>query len=572
MSIEPQNNTGNNTDTPAARRALDPNRMQRAASDPTASVWVNASAGTGKTKVLTDRLIRLMLPRDTGEEGTAPHRILCLTYTKAGAGEMLNRIMKTLAEWAAMDEAALHKKLAEDVLGQALNPDQMRKARALFAEVVDTPGGIKIMTIHSFCQSLLGRFPIEAQLPPDFALMADDEAKDMIRRTRDHVLHDILVTENGLNNAHNDRSADDARLHDLLLMFTKIQNSDQIISLLDQIIRQRQKIQTAFKHFGGVQPLVEEIYKLHNLPAFASAQDIAHITTSKMQHNDLVTLAEWFHSSTGKRDQDKAVKWLAWLKKYADDASFTMNGLDELAKIMLPHHMQCPNKALKEARPDLHELYLSYCHTLLDAAEIKRSLDTCQKTEIVLCLAQRALESYRTEKQKLHKLDYDDLILKTVDLVKHAPQWVMYKLDGGIDHILVDEAQDSNPDQWIIIDALIQEFFAGEGQDDGKRRTLFVVGDEKQSIFGFQGSDPDVFQKYRHDFAAHFKAADLKWLDQPLNISFRSVQAVLDVVDHSFASLDKKVALTGHAQTDIEHQAFREGQSGLVTLAFGQGT
>jgi ATP-dependent helicase/nuclease subunit A len=162
--------------------APDPNLMQRAASDPNASVWVNASAGTGKTKVLTDRLIRLMLPKPATEiyperAGTAPHRILCLTYTKAGAGEMLNRIMEILSKWASLSEDGLRATLEHDVLGYTPLPSQIQKARSLFAEVVDTPGGIKIMTIHSFCQSLLGRFPVEANLPPDFSLMGDDETR-----------------------------------------------------------------------------------------------------------------------------------------------------------------------------------------------------------------------------------------------------------------------------------------------------------------------------------------------------------------------------------------------------------
>lgn len=553
-------------------RQLDPNIMQRAASDPDASVWVNASAGTGKTKVLTDRLIRLMLPRTPladGQfrDGTPPHRILCLTYTKAGAGEMLNRIMETLSKWSAMSDESLSNCLEHDVLGHPPTPAQKQKARSLFAEVVDTPGGIKIMTIHSFCQSLLGRFPLEAQLPPDFELMGDDDLRDMIRSARDEVMHRIL------SNTALNLEADDPerfayqRLQSLLPQLIKAQNSDQLIALLNTLASQRQKIKALQAHHMSLEGLSAQLYILHDLKPFCDFNDIQSSIVRRIEHDDLEALASWFLSSTGKRDIDKGerlVDWLRFNSLHEDDLqSVDLKGLE---KILLPYHTTAPIKALKEDNPKLYELYQDICCILKGGQEVFKNYETAWKSEAVLHLGALVLRQYERLKSARHLLDYDDLILKTVQLVQNAPEWVLYKLDGGIDHILVDEAQDSNPDQWTIIKALIREFVSGKGQNEDDIRTLFVVGDEKQSIFGFQGSDPDVFQEMRRGFAVDFKRADLLWRDQPLNISFRSVQAVLDIVDHAFQSAQHVFALTGNAEETIEHKAFRAGQAGHVEL------
>ncbi len=139
----------------------DPHRAQRVAADPGASVWVGASAGTGKTKVLTDRVLALMLA------GSDPGRILCLTFTKAAAAEMSNRLNTRLAQWAVAPDGALAESLTE-LLGRAPDKDLSDRARRLFARVLDTPGGMKIETLHAFCQSLLRRFPIEARCRAPF--------------------------------------------------------------------------------------------------------------------------------------------------------------------------------------------------------------------------------------------------------------------------------------------------------------------------------------------------------------------------------------------------------------------
>lgn len=545
----------------ALTRRQDPNIPQRLAADPDSSVWVNASAGTGKTKVLTDRLIRLMLPRTDGRLGTPPHRILCLTYTKAGAGEMLNRIMETLSKWAGLPTPKLQKVLHEKVLGHEPSAAQLEKARSLFAEVVDTPGGIKIMTIHSFCQSLLGRFPVEAALPPDFTLMSEEEGRGLIKQARDGALQKLFAQADEVAEGHSQK-----REHELMLMLTRLQNGDQLIKLLNQLIGKRQKIINAVQNFQGLNALTRNIYQLHGFTPDTNPDELYQDFVGHFDIELFKEFATWL-TLGGKKDNEKSALILDWLS-----VKDTLNPQELYLRLcdifLLSKHDRPYNPAKKpqEERPDLSDRFYKIADELLRFCEKLNALETCRKTEAVMLLATDVITRYEGQKLKNHKLDYDDLILKAISLLQNAPSWVMYKLDGGIDHILVDEAQDSNPDQWIIIDALIKEFFAGIGQADETTRTLFVVGDEKQSIFGFQGSDPDVFQHYRQRFGADFKAAGLNWRDEPLNTSFRSVQAVLDIVDHCFDSEAQRVALTGKAKTAISHDAFRFGQAGHVEL------
>ena len=156
-------------------------KSQRSAADPTSSVWVSASAGTGKTKVLTDRVLSLLV---TGSE---PQKLICLTFTKAAAAEMEGRIAEQLGKWVMMGDGDLNFEL-NNLLGKNPNSEQILRARQLFALVLDTPGGMHIETIHAFCQSLLRRFPLEANIVPHFKLMDDRDADELLLQAREEVL------------------------------------------------------------------------------------------------------------------------------------------------------------------------------------------------------------------------------------------------------------------------------------------------------------------------------------------------------------------------------------------------
>jgi ATP-dependent helicase/nuclease subunit A len=154
---------------------------QKLASDPLVSAWVGASAGSGKTKVLTDRVLALLLA------GSEPERILCLTFTKAAAAEMAIRLGKTLSDWVVLDDSDLRADI-EKLTGAEADAAVLERARQLFARVLDAPGGLRIETIHAFCQSLLRRFPLEAGIPPHFQVMEERSAAEAMEQARSHVL------------------------------------------------------------------------------------------------------------------------------------------------------------------------------------------------------------------------------------------------------------------------------------------------------------------------------------------------------------------------------------------------
>ena len=155
--------------------------IQSRASDPDHSVWVAANAGTGKTKVLVDRILRLLLT------GVRPQRLLCLTFTKAAAQQMALRLTEVLRDWTTITDADVAKALRE-LTGETPDDQQKLRARRLFAEVLDAPGGLRIDTIHAFCQSLLRRFPLEARLPPNFQVLDQRSAGELLADCRNAVL------------------------------------------------------------------------------------------------------------------------------------------------------------------------------------------------------------------------------------------------------------------------------------------------------------------------------------------------------------------------------------------------
>jgi ATP-dependent helicase/nuclease subunit A len=189
-----------------------------------------------------------------------------------------------------------------------------------------------------------------------------------------------------------------------------------------------------------------------------------------------------------------------------------------------------------------------------------------EATGALVRLGDALMKAYEHRKRLQGLLDYDDLVLKALDLLRRpgvAP-WVLFKLDGGLDHILIDEAQDTNPEQWEIIAALAEEFFAGDGAGD-RVRTVFAVGDAKQSIYSFQRADPRAFNAMREHFQAKVVAANQAWAVVPLEISFRSTEPVLHAVDAVFQNSEAAngVVLDGGA---IRHVASRAGHAGIVEL------
>ena len=536
------------------QRPPDPNVLQRRASDPLASVWVGASAGSGKTKVLTDRVLRLMLA------GTPPARILCLTFTKAAAAEMSIRINRTLGTWATPTDNSLTDRLY-DLCGEMPSPETRTEARRLFARVVDCPGGMKIQTIHAFCQSLLRRFPIEAGLAPHFEVMDDRTAAALLTESRDEVLHA------GRAERESDLGAALGRL-------TADLNAEEFAGLMAELASERGRIERIFERHGGVAATVAEVSRTLGVESGVTEATILSEACADAAL-DVPTLREACRalSSGTASDQERGIGIQQWL----DAAESRVAAFQAYARLYLTAD-GAPRKTLMTkkpatANPAALDGMVREAERLVSLMERVKSAGVAASTAALLTLADALLRTYTRRKQMRSLLDYDDLILHANKLLRGrdgrpAVPWVLYKLDGGLDHILIDEAQDTNPEQWQVVSAIAEEFFAGLSgrEEQGVMRTVFAVGDEKQSIFSFQRADPAEFARMRRHFHERADTALRTWAQVDLDISFRSTAAVLQAVDAVFAADSAKDGVASETSPTIRHRAFRRGHAGLVEL------
>jgi ATP-dependent helicase/nuclease subunit A len=534
-------------------------RAQSQAIDPKISAWVSASAGSGKTTVLTNRVLALMLA------GVAPQRILCVTFTKAAAAEMANRITQSLAKWVSAPDAALTTDISALLLRDATTEDG-RRARQLFARVLDAPGGLRIQTIHAFCQSLLRRFPIEAGISPQFELMDERSAADVLDQARDAI---IVSADAGHN----------PRLAEALAFMTSRLHETRFPEIVSALIFQRAKIERLFERHGGLtetglRDTIVALKSTLNLHADdTSSQAITEACAETSIDAPALKRAIAALVKGTKTDQERAVVMAQWLdapaqrmSRFDDYSSVFLTQEKELRKTLLTKDA---NKFDPEALPIMQR---EAARLITLHARLAR-LKTAEATSALLSVALEILASYRDYKRQRSLLDYDDLIQTTRRLLRTpgVAAWVLYKLDGGIDHILIDEAQDTNPEQWDIIGALTDEFFAGEGRFEDRAqettiaRTVFAVGDRKQSIYSFQGADPAGFSAWRDVFAAKVGDAERLWRNVDMNVSFRSTESVLKAVDLAFTNLEAKDGVATGNET-IGHLVARKGMAGRVEL------
>ncbi|MGL4235240.1 double-strand break repair helicase AddA [Tabrizicola sp.] len=512
--------------TPAAARQI-------AAANPARNTWLSANAGSGKTRVLTDRVARLLL------NGVEPQHILCLTYTKAAASEMQNRLFRRLGEWAMKPDANLRDALQE--LGEEeLTAQRLSRARQLFARAIETPGGLRIQTIHSFCGSLLRRFPLEAGVPPGFAEMDDRAAKLM----RAEIVEELA----------------DGPSAGVVRRLAEVQNGEDFGKLVEQISSQRA---------GFAKPVgAADIWPLYDLPlGFTQGDILADVFFGDE--------ARWMSGvvdvlAGGSVTDAKAATALRPLD-FTAPASSTLTILEDWlltkdgGKDPATHFTaKIGSFPTKDTRPRLGDLIdpLNNLMARVEAARAKRiALAAAEKTLALHDFAAAFLPEYAARKSAKGLLDFDDLITRAKGLLTDPSlaAWVLYRLDGGIDHILVDEAQDTSPEQWELIEALAAELIAGEGANI-RPRTLFVVGDKKQSIYSFQGADVAAFDRMRGHFGARL-ASGATLVESALEHSFRSSPAILSVVDHTFRATDP-TALGGASH----HEAFNTGLPGRVDI------
>lgn len=521
-------------------------RNQRTAAHPDASVWVAANAGSGKTRVLVDRVIRLML-------GGAPlARILCLTFTRAAAAEMANRLFKRLAAWTALTDSALEAEI-RNLTGTMVPPEQLIEARRLFARALDTPGGLKMQTIHAFCQSLIGRFPLEAGVAPHTGVMDERDAKEALAAARDRVLTSL-------------HDSGDAALVQALDRTVVRVDEDGFDRLMKELSAARGKLR-AVEDAGGLALAHRLANRLLGIGASETPESILAVACAdKSFDKHGLRAAAGALEAGSDNDRKYAAAIRAWLSDAAARPALLAGdyGSIFLTKDGGPRKTLATQaaSAAEEALRAEQERLLAVCVRLKAATVAEASADLLQ-------LAHALMRAYAQEKANRALLDYDDLILKAQDLLRRqgGVSWVLYKLDGGIDHILIDEAQDTSPEQWEVIEALSEEFFAGAGarEELAGPRTVFSVGDEKQSIFSFQGADLAVFEDMRGRFEARVADAGLDFRTQALEYSFRSAPKILEAVDKIFSRDPAAIGVVppgGH----VEHRAVRRGHAGLVEV------
>ncbi|CUW37500.1 putative ATP-dependent helicase/nuclease subunit A [Magnetospirillum sp. XM-1] len=532
--------------TEASALSQDADRRQRRAADATASVWVAASAGTGKTKVLTDRVLTLLLA------GTPPHKILCLTFTKAAAAEMSNRIAGRLGQWATARDQDLAADL-ERLLGRLPSGQEMTGARRLFAALLDAPGGMHMETIHAFCQSLLRRFPLEAGIAPHFQVMDDRDAGELLEAAKLDVLARARQGDGELGRA--------------LALVTGRVHETAFPELMGELTAERGRLERLLDRHGGVEGALAALGARLGLEEGDTpetllewAADEAHFDGEALRAavSALLTGSE----SDAKRGEAMA-RWLADPAGRQDGfALWSAQFLTAEGSI----RKTLATKAVRDGFAGVEAAMLAEAERLLRLGEKLKAARILEATGALLTLGGALLDSYRRAKGSRALMDYDDLILSARDLLARpgvAP-WVLFKLDGGIDHVLIDEAQDTNPDQWAVVEKLTEEFFAGRGARD-TLRTVFAVGDAKQSIYSFQRADPREFERMREAFAAHVPASGGIWDEVALNLSFRSAPAVLDAVNAVFApGRPGRDGVAG--DEDITHLAHRSGQGGRVEV------
>ncbi|UWU14029.1 double-strand break repair helicase AddA [Rhizobium sullae] len=523
--------------------------QQSIASDPSRSAWVSANAGSGKTHVLTQRVIRLLLA------GARPSAILCLTYTKAAASEMSNRVFARLAEWAVLPDEELRSRITQI---EGAIPDQLKlaEARRLFAKALETPGGLKIQTIHAFCEALLHQFPLEANVAGHFSVLDDRAAATLLADARRSLLTATTPEQ-------------DPTLADAFSCVLNLGDETGLETLLGEIVANRNAIRrfiSTAEHRGGIAATLRRELQL------SADETETQIISQYWPLPGLFGLTlDLYLTLAAQKGGAKAQEVTYGLRQASNERNAAKRA-ELLEKIFLTakgepkSDSQFTVKAMLSDAPELADAISearAHIVTCRDRLKIMRMFNA---THAALILADRLNQDYEDLKKQRSQLDFEDLITRTADLLMKSGvgPWIHYKLDQGIDHILVDEAQDTSPIQWSVIQSLAEDFFSGESARPVVR-TLFAVGDEKQSIYSFQGARPERFSEESENTRRRVSAGGQMFSSVRLPLSFRSTSDVLAAVDHIFASPENARGLSA-VEEPVVHRSSRIGHPGAVDL------
>ncbi len=527
---------------------------QALAADPRAHASLSASAGTGKTYVLTARVLRLLL------SGVRPEAILCLTFTKAAASEMANRIGARLAAWVRLPDADLRKELF--ALGEENDPQSLQRARRLFARILEATGGLKIQTIHSFAQALLASFPAEAGIAPGFQPLEGRAEQELARATLAALLSDA------------EASGREALIGDVQCLSLRLGERGAVEYLMACARRPEE-----LAAFGAPEQIEPALRGLLQLPEGSAEDYLAlHCGDDRFDCDLLRAIADanrQWGTSTGGGVVERVERWLAMSAadrsaSLPDLALVVFTGAGELRKVQA---------GLRKVEPDYDDHAARLAEAVEGLLRVQRGAGLAATMAAGLRAGQAFAEAYTRAKRSAGVADFDDLIRWTRRLLatEGMGNWVRYKLDRSIDHVLVDEAQDTNAAQWDIVKSLVGEYFSGSSEVEQRHRTVFMVGDFKQAIYRFQGTDPAEFKKARKWVAQNASALRngdgepgalqrraLEFRDLSINASFRSAPAILDVVDAVVAEVGFREM--GLPEPPPKHRAHHDGRAGQVEL------
>jgi ATP-dependent helicase/nuclease subunit A len=519
-------------------------RLQITASDPAISAWVAANAGSGKTHVLAQRVIRLLL------EGVEPGKILCITFTKAAAANMANRVFDELRRWTALDDTKLDAAIRRM---SGLDPDPARRARArrLFALALETPGGLKVQTIHAFCTRLLHQFPFEAGVAARFDVLDEASEAQLLGETTLGILLEATLTP-------------DAPIGHALATAITFAADRTFKEVVGEAIRKRDVVRAWIDHGGSVDAAIALLCETLGI----SSDDTLERIESEMTEGPLFPSSRWSAAANillqgSKSDQDQATRLANALATAGSERAGIYLGIFFTDK--LEARQRVITKAMEKGNSELADCLQREAERLLALLERRKAVTCRKRTAALITIADAVISRYQRAKDRRGLLDYDDLIDKALALLgEDRAAWVHYKLDQGIDHVLIDEAQDTSPKQWEIIRLLTAEFFAGAGAR-AVNRTIFAVGDEKQSIFSFQGAAPREFDAMRRTFAKLCGAIERELQYVPFRHSFRSGPNLLGAVDKVF---ERPQAYRGLSADNVRpvHEWLPEARPGVVEI------
>lgn len=520
---------------------------QNRASNPDSSAFVAANAGSGKTHVLVNRVIRLLL------SGVPPEKILCITFTKAAAANMAERVFTTLGHWVRLPDAELDAAI-RNIGAPFPDTKARRRARTLFACALETPGGLKVQTIHALCTRLLQQFPFEANVPAHFAVLDDRDQNDMMERANLSVLLDAARQPDSAIG----RALDVAMAHAADVTFKDV---------VREACLSRDHFMAWSDGAGSVDAAMVQVCRTLGI----DLQDRLDEIEREMLDGPHLPRSEWLAAAaafeTGTKTDNEQGNRLR--------AAFATTGAAQVEEYLClfmtgggTPRKSLMTKSLATSQANLAARLGQEQQRIALLNDKRRAVMQRDRTHALLVIANAVSVNYRREKQARGLLDYDDLIDKTHALLLKPTSagWVHYKLDRGIDHVLIDEAQDTSPRQWDIIEKLIEEFSAGAGARDGVKRTVFAVGDEKQSIFSFQGAAPREFDSRRGDLQRRFEAAALKFEKINFNYSFRSGEGVLRAISSTFQSSEIFRSITTDTDGMPPHMALGDAAPALVDL------